>query len=833
LRQAPSLTSLEGGSGTCQAKIEASGIPAQGVEIEARLTGKALRLTPAGSGGKSVAIEEIHAKTRWTHTPRSEAFDNISIRVNKVSLAGRAELGHQQDTPHLTAEFSSPDVPLESLLGLYPAPSFFPESPESKPQGNLQINSLTYDGPLSAQLPDMLAGISGRMTFAQGQLPLPGTDGIRDLSFEINLAGNQLDLKKGFLSCLDIPWQFQGTIKNPFTGARNLHFEADTPLPAEKLMKLPALSAGKKLILEGSAPMKFRMQGDGQKLWLSLEGDLSPLSVASGDLVFKDSTESARLEATASTDLKTWTLEKAHLTSGLIQAEGQGHGNLGANPDYEIQLNLGDLDLEKIPRTGKLLQRLQPQGKISFTQNWQGGRGQVPLSRGVLTLKGAGVHLTSILADLKGINGTIDFTPDQAEFSNIMARLGTSPIMVSGTLGGTPDPILHLSVKSPRIRADELIFPSDQSYLYDLDGALTIDKNQIRFDEVHTVLEKGTVATVKGYVTLTQNPETRLWISSKNAVIDEVIDLWGKTGKEKKRPEKKDGKGTLLIDVEAEKGVIDRFHFQNARGQIRLKDNILVIHPLDFHSGPGYGNGQVLVVTAPDKPSLLKISGHVENFDAEDVSNELIRYGGLVSGTLRGDFYLEGRIGKTYLPTSRGEFNVEIQKGVLKKFNALSKVFSILNVSQIFALKLPDMATEGMPFNRATGTVQMRKGLLTSENIWVDSDAMNLSLVGNMNLVEKKVDAVLGVKPLGTVDKIITHIPLAGWILAGEDKALVTAYFEVKGKVGNPQVKAIPMASISKKAQGIFKRIFKLPEKMITETGEIFRGEKPPEKKQP
>jgi hypothetical protein len=31
------------------------------------------------------------------------------------------------------------------------------------------------------------------------------------------------------------------------------------------------------------------------------------------------------------------------------------------------------------------------------------------------------------------------------------------------------------------------------------------------------------------------------------------------------------------------------------------------------------------------------------------------------------------------------------------------------------------------------------------------------------------------------------------------------------------------MTSISKKTQGIFKRIFKLPEKMITETEELFR----------
>jgi uncharacterized protein YhdP len=224
----------------------------------------------------------------------------------------------------------------------------------------------------------------------------------------------------------------------------------------------------------------------------------------------------------------------------------------------------------------------------------------------------------------------------------------------------------------------------------------------------------------------------------------------------------------------------------------------------------------------------LKISGHLEHFDAEEVSRELMHYGHLVTGNLRGDFYLEGRAGKTFLPTSRGEFNVEINDGVLKKFSALAKIFSILNVSQLFSLKLPDMASGGMPFQRAAGTVHLDQGQLNSENIRVDSHAMNLSVVGHMDLEKKKVDAVVGVKPLGTVDKILTHIPIAGWILTGEDKALVTAYFEIKGDIGDPEVKAVPMTSISKKARGIFTRIFGLPEKMITETRDLFKEKNEP-----
>ena len=43
-----------------------------------------------------------------------------------------------------------------------------------------------------------------------------------------------------------------------------------------------------------------------------------------------------------------------------------------------------------------------------------------------------------------------------------------------------------------------------------------------------------------------------------------------------------------------------------------------------------------------------------------------------------------------------GNVRVQMEKGTLKKFSALSKIFSILNVSQLLKFQLPDMAVGGM-----------------------------------------------------------------------------------------------------------------------------------------
>ncbi len=220
---------------------------------------------------------------------------------------------------------------------------------------------------------------------------------------------------------------------------------------------------------------------------------------------------------------------------------------------------------------------------------------------------------------------------------------------------------------------------------------------------------------------------------------------------------------------------------------------------------------------------MLKISGHLDNFDAAAIYHDLLRRKGLLTGVLQGDFYLEGTAGKKFLESSRGGFAFTVRDGVLRKFIILSKVFSIFNVSQILTLRLPDMDTEGMPFSLLRGSLALDRGVLSTEDLFVDSTSMNLSLVGDFRIREDTFDMVLGVKPLRVVDQVVTNLPLAGWLLAGEEKALFTAHFAITGKSTDPKVSAIPITSVSQKVLGIFKRVFGLPGKVVVDVGELFK----------
>ena len=66
--------------------------------------------------------------------------------------------------------------------------------------------------------------------------------------------------------------------------------------------------------------------------------------------------------------------------------------------------------------------------------------------------------------------------------------------------------------------------------------------------------------------------------------------------------------------------------------------------------------------------------------------------------SLAGDVIATGSNMNDFTKTATGTFQVRAEEGVLKKFSVLSKIFSLLNVSQLLKFQLPDMAKDGMPY---------------------------------------------------------------------------------------------------------------------------------------
>ena len=130
-----------------------------------------------------------------------------------------------------------------------------------------------------------------------------------------------------------------------------------------------------------------------------------------------------------------------------------------------------------------------------------------------------------------------------------------------------------------------------------------------------------------------------------------------------------------------------------------------------------------------------------------------------------------------------------------------------------------------MPFNTLTANFSLDQGILGSEDLKVASDAMNMAVVGESNLITKDINLTIQVHPLGTVDNVVSKIPIAGWLLTGENKALLTAYFSVTGKTDDFSVNSMPLNTISDQTFGLLKRTLGLPFKLLEDPQILWGGD--------
>lgn len=796
-----------------------------GLDLRLELSGEELHLHLPQLYETPLPVKRLHLAGTLARAEESWSFNTFTLRIDDLEVNGSLRLSARDGESRLVASLKSSPLPLLGLPDLRPVREAWP-AVERLTGGSLQILNADFDGPLPGPggMPAFFSALKAHLRLKDlgARLDWPGD--LCELAADLHWQDGQLRVETGTARLKEEPLSFSAMVEKPWEENFPLQLEAKTLLSATELLAKITPRPVPGLTLFGSVPLRLNLAGTPKRLRIDLAADLTRVGAAYRGQAEKPLGRPATLalqgEITPeSLQLKTGQLHMPPLDlhlSGSLARQGQR--------PFHMELELAPLDLGQCRPHVPFLEMLRAEGLVEMRYSLSGRDGKVEKHQGVAALKQVGVHLTPVIADLREANGEILLYPNRAESRNLNLKLGGSPLEIQAQVADFRHPAVEIEVKGDSVRADDIIFPNNRAFLRRLNGRLRIDGKGILFDPVRVRLDGGTEATVRGTVTFAV-PEVRLDIDAPYGNIDEVIALWQRPeGAPPEPPAEEKGKTRLLISAFVHKGQLGNLRFQEARGDISLREGMLTIFPLSFRSGEGGCQGHVAVDSSLGSPPLLKISGHLDNFDASAIYHEMLRRKGLVTGVLQGNFYLEGKAGKTFLESSTGGGSFTVKDGVLRKFQILAKVFSIFNVSQILSLNLPDMDTEGMPFSLLRAGVRLDQGVLYTDDLFIDSTSMNLSLVGTLNLRNETLDMVLGVKPLRLVDQVVTSIPLAGWLLAGEEKALITAHFAITGKSDAPQVVVVPVTSVSEKVLGIFKRVFGLPGKVVSDVGEFFNS---------
>lgn len=185
-------------------------------------------------------------------------------------------------------------------------------------------------------------------------------------------------------------------------------------------------------------------------------------------------------------------------------------------------------------------------------------------------------------------------------------------------------------------------------------------------------------------------------------------------------------------------------------------------------------------------------------------------------GLMNGNFDLQSEFDTKGKPQDLtqslgGHLSFTAHDGRIFRFNILAKIFSVLNFTDIFVGRLPDLTKQGLGYRSITIEGDIQKGRLVLNEAVIDGDSIEIVSRGSIDLVHKTLDLTVLVAPLKTIDIILSYIPLLGDILG----KIVSIPVQVTGSLDDPTVIPLSPAAVGSDLLGIMKSTLGLPLKII------------------
>lgn len=509
----------------------------------------------------------------------------------------------------------------------------------------------------------------------------------------------------------------------------------------------------------------------------------------------------------------------------LMKAEALRNASNDEGFTFSLSTNLFSInDLAPLaPKLG----RYNPQGNFQIALHGlltSGTESPARLS-GKVSFTGASASLIPKLQPFRDLNGTVTFKDSGLETSLISAKLGSTALYCKGTLRNFENPVFSLSFSSPLVIPEDLgLTGGSELHPQKVQGVIQYQDQITRITSLAMQLNSTRLA-LKGTVKDLRNPHAELEITSPHLELADLLPL-SRLGSDKSGAATT-GSLSLKASLKADSVSFKDFRFEKLAGDIIYADGILYLQPLEFQAWGGTIASKVRVDSGGGKQTRYQANFEMRRISSQGLLKALGAQKQEVWGSLSAQGELNARGGSSDMikKSLLGSVSFRIENGSIRRFASLSKIFSILNVSQLLKMQAPEMVSGGMPFSEITGTVAIKDGIFTTSDLFVKSESMNLSAVGSMNLPLNSLNVIVGVQPLQAIDTVVNRIPVVGWILTGKDDSWIISYFEITGQIGNPQVSVKTVSTMATGVLNVFKRVFQLPAKIFTDTGAVMLGE--------
>lgn len=503
--------------------------------------------------------------------------------------------------------------------------------------------------------------------------------------------------------------------------------------------------------ISGSFKAKTKLKGTPEKFSMEGSMDFTDFQIQSDEKLKKTKGKDLSL-AYSGTYLK-----NGVINVGRYECSYLGSRITGKDSFFDLRTNdyVFNLDTEKFSLAALLdffsvPDNSSAQGSIGASLTLSGSLDRTPFVRGKIQFDKLGYHFGILPVPLKEITGSISVAGEKLDIHSLSIKYEDSEVRLSGTYEDFHRPRYALNLDSPRFQMNDI---------------------------------------------LPLTPITILWLR-------EFLS-------ESERFRNTDGK----IFINVQDGKFKFLRWRDLTGTLAIKNKVFTLTDAvaKLPDGELLGSGHIGFLSEKGMDFLL-------NLKTISVPAERIMYilGPGFDDSLTGNYSLISSLGsegyrwEEVRNSLHGSLVFLVKDGMYTKQNLLKGMKSVFGFGG--SGDEDKKQGEAKEFYRLGGKFEFDHGIGVTDNFAILSKKNKTSMVGKILLGESKLDLSIGVAPWAQADKIVSKIPIVGTILAGGDeKSLLTAYYEVKGDMSDPKINALPFKSIGKKFEGIFKGILNTP----------------------
>lgn len=234
----------------------------------------------------------------------------------------------------------------------------------------------------------------------------------------------------------------------------------------------------------------------------------------------------------------------------------------------------------------------------------------------------------------------------------------------------------------------------------------------------------------------------------------------------------------LDAQISIDRMKVKKLPIENILVGVSLLDGDLAISPASFNFSNGISSSAISLSVADDSPAW-QVKGFMKNIKSGPVISAFAgdKY---LSGNLSADYDLSGK-GLSAASVSRtvsGNVSFDLAQGVVFGFDLVKMIIETVNEVQGYSVEEPE--SDDFKFASINGSAVLKNGLISNDDLSVESEFLNMEGEGWADLGKDQVDYTAVARIVGVVGGEV-----------GEDIDLIKGIplpVNISGKLGSPRI---------------------------------------------